>query len=290
MKVLIVLVLLSLLMVTAASAEPIIRVSAVQMRSSLNIDENVQKISKFLETLSADGVKIAVFPEGALTSYTTEAIKKLDKETLDKAIDAVAAASKKYKIYAIVGTPTYRPDGKLWNSALVFDPEGKIIERYHKVQLAEGWSVPGDHLALFDIAGTKGTIIVCHDERYPELVRLPVMAGARLVFYISSESGLKDENKLDPYRAQIQARAAENAVWVVHSNTPANYDLTGSHGQSRIIKPDGNIVKEASMFGEEVVTADLDMAKATAWIAKRSGSCEFLKSFWNEGLKLLEGK
>ena len=40
-------------------------------------------------------------------------------------------------------------------------------------------------------------------------------------------------------------------------------DATGSHGQSRIVGPDGNILTEASIFGEEAVTATLALARAT---------------------------
>ena len=138
-----------------------------------------------------------------------------------------------------------------------------IIERYHKVQLAETWPAEGDHLSVFPIDGVRCSIIICHDERYPELVRLPVLAGARVIFYISHESGIRSEQKIDPYRAQIQARAVENTVYVVHANAPANNDLTGSHGQSRIVAPDGRIIHEASMFEEEVVTATLDLSRAT---------------------------
>ena len=45
-----------------------------------------------------------------------------------------------------------------------------------------------------------------------------------------------------PVRAQIQARAVENGVYIVHANAPANDDTTGSHGQSRVIAPDGNLL------------------------------------------------
>jgi predicted amidohydrolase len=101
-------------------------------------------------------------------------------------------------------------------------------------------------------------VIVCHDERYPEFVRLPAIMGARIVYYISSESGMKEESKLAPYRAQMMARAVENGMFVVNANTPANIkDNSGSHGQSRIIKNDGNIMREASFYAEEVLTETL---------------------------------
>jgi predicted amidohydrolase len=258
------------------------------MRSDADLGKNVEKISRFLESLSAQGVQIAVFPECALTSYDSETIKKIDPTKLSTAMNMVAAACRKFNIAVVMGTPTFRPDGKLWNSAVVFGPDGRIIEKYHKVHLAEDWPEPGDHLALFDIAGTKATIIICHDERYPELVRLPAMAGARLVFYISSESGITSESKIIPYRAQIQARAVENCVWVVHSNTPGNDNATGSHGQSRIIRPDGNIVAEASIFGEEIVTSSIDIGAANGMWASNSLNCDFLKAFWEAGLKTLK--
>ena len=86
----------------------------------------------------------------------------------------------------------------LFNSALVIDPKGQVIKRDHKVQLAEDWPEEGDHLSVFRVDGVPCSIIICHDERYPELVRLPVLAGSRVVFYLSHESGLRQESKLTP--------------------------------------------------------------------------------------------
>ena len=279
----------AILMISVNFASASIKVSAVQMRSTANLQTNVDKICQFISTLSAQGVQILVFPECALTSYTTSVITSTSQPALAAALETIRLDCDSHNVYAIVGSPEFRTDGKLWNTAFVFGPTGLIVERYHKVQLVEGWCEAGDHLARFDIAGTKGTIIICHDERYPELVRLPIIAGARIIFYISCESGFGAEEKWDPYRAQIQARAAENCVYVVHANTPANDDLSGSHGQSRIITPDGTVVAEASIFGEDVVTYSLDMSQATAAYALRSRDTppnSFLLPFWNEGLKL----
>jgi predicted amidohydrolase len=261
-----------------------LQVAAVQFRSARDLDRNVAGITAHVRRLGERGVRVAVFPECALTGYFEDVARATSAEWLADAERRVADACREAGIYAVVGTP-FRDGEKLHNSATVIDPSGKIIERYHKVQLAEPWPTPGDHLSVFKVDGVPCSVIICHDERYPELVRLPVLAGARVVFYVSHESGVRREAKLGPYRAQVQARAVENTVYVVHANAPANDDLTGSHGQSRIVSPDGNIVHEASMFGEEVVTAELDLGRATAANALKSLERGPLADWWREGLK-----
>jgi predicted amidohydrolase len=166
----------------------------------------------------------------------------------------------------------------------VITAQGNVLARYHKVQLAESWPTAGHQLLVFYIDGVPATIIICHDERYPELVRLPVLAGARVVFYVSHESGLKEEKKIAPYRAQIQARAVENTVYVVQANAPANTDTTGSHGQSRLIAPDGNLIDEASIFGEEVLFATLALERATGKQARQSVERGPLGDWWRDGI------
>lgn len=272
------------------AAEPVtgppksLKVAAVQFRSGRDLDRNVAGITAHIRRLGERGVRVAIFPECALTGYFEDVVKATTAERLADAERQVADACREAGLYAVVGTP-FRDGERLYNSATVIDPSGRVIERYHKVRLAEPWPTPGDHLSVFRVDGVPCSIIICHDERYPELVRLPVLAGARVVFYVSHESGVRQEAKLGPYRAQIQARAVENTVYIVHANAPANDDLTGSHGQSRIIAPDGNIVHEASMFGEEVVTADLDLGRATAANARNSMNRGPLADWWKEGVE-----
>jgi predicted amidohydrolase len=247
------------------------------------MSENVVRINNTIMDCAGKGIRVVVFPECALSGYSGEVVK-LDSSLIAQAEMQVAETCKKAGIYAVVGMP-YRTGQKLYNSSSVISPEGKVIERYHKIQLAESWPDPGDHLSVFRIDNIMCSIIICHDERYPELVRLPVLAGARVIFYISHESPLRNEEKLNPYRAQIQARAVENNVFVVHSNPPSNQDASGSHGQSRIIAPDGNIIQEASIFNEEIITSVLDLTKATGNNASKSLTRGPLQEWWKEGLK-----
>jgi predicted amidohydrolase len=261
-----------------------LRVAAVQMRSAPDLDANVRRTVELLKRCAGQKVDVAVFPECSVSGYFGDYIPKLSARELKEAESRLAAACRELGLWAVVGTPV-REGGKLFNSAVVLDEAGRVRERYHKVQLAERWPDPGDHLSVFRVKGVPCSIIICHDERYPELVRLPVLAGARVVFYLSHESPLAQEHKLGPYRAQIQARAAENGVFVVHANAPANADATGSHGQSRVIDPDGNLVREASIFKEEVLVAELDLARANAGNARNSLLRGPLRAWWRAGVE-----
>lgn len=270
--------------VSAGGSDRQLNVAAVQMRSSHSLDENLPRILDSIRTAAAAGTRVVVFPECALTGYYDEVAEAVTEEALRSAEAEIAKTCKEEGIGAVVGTAWWQ-DGEIFNTALIIDPEGEVIERYHKIQLAEDWPKGGDHLAVFHIDGIPCSVIICHDERYPELVRLPVLAGARVLFYISHEAGLRKEHKIDPYRAQIRARAVENQIYVIQANAPANPDATGSHGQSRIINPDGNVLTEASIFGEDVVIATLNMEEATGSYALRSVNRGPLGDWWKSGLE-----
>jgi len=254
--------LLALAFANPPQAVPL-KVAAVQMRSTFDIEQNAAYILQQLETLARQGVQVAVFPECALTGYAVSATFTVDTQQVARAEQRIAQACARHRIAAVTGTVN-NINGKAYNVALVINAQGEVVERYGKLQLAgEDWATPGNHMALFELEGVLSTVIICHDERYPEFVRLPALAGARVVYYISHESGMRYESKLPGYRAQMMARAVENGMHAVAANAPGNLaDNTGSHGQSRIVLPDGNVAKEASLYGTDVLVETLAIGPA----------------------------
>jgi predicted amidohydrolase len=265
----------------ASGAAPVkLKAAAVQFRSSFDVEENRKRIVETLAKLSGEGVNVAVFPECALTGYHKDAVLAAEAIRVAAAEDSIRQACATGRIAAIVGS-VYKINGKTYNTAVVFNSRGELVERYAKIYLAgEKWATPGNHIALFDLEGVTSTVIICHDERYPELARLPALAGARVLYYISHESGMANERKLVPYRAQMLARAVENHMFAVAANAPANVkDNSGSHGQSRIIFDDGNIAKEASFYGEEILVETLSIEPAKLERPFK----ELLKDWWRQG-------
>lgn len=266
-----------------------LRVAAVQLRSVDEYDSNVERIHASLVQCASEGVQVAAFPECAVTGYDAKAILRPTLRNLRQTERELAETCRRHRISALIGIP-WRSRDEIHNSVIVIDQNGRLVTRHLKVHLVGGdkaWGCkPGSTpCPVFPIGRALCSVFICHDSRYPELCRLPVLAGARVLFYISHEASLTKEWKMEPYRAQIQARAAENGVFVVHANAPANHDLSASHGQSRIVGPDGNIIQEASLFDEEVLIADLELSEAKAENALRSLDISPLDQWWRDGMR-----
>lgn len=270
------------------SAPATLVVAVVQFQSGADIAENVDRHCRHIRDCAQAGAQVVVFPECSVTGYSKDIAGFSNAGELAQAEARIADAARAAGVHAVIGIPTVHGTA-VYNSAIVVGRDGHIIERYHKVQLAgERWATPGDHLSVFRILGIPCSIIICHDERYPELVRLPVLAGAQVIFYISHESGVSSPQKMGPYRAQVQARAVENNVFVAHANAPADrVTHQGSHGESRVVAPDGSILTEAHIYGEEVLRVPLDLSLATRTNALRSPGCGFLQHWWEGGTKMV---
>lgn len=272
-----------------------LRAAVVQFRSTSRVTENAERMIAFLREAAAQEVRVAVFPEMALTGYTKKKdfAASIDWETINEAIARICAACAELRIYAVFGAPA-RTDGHLYCAAYAVAPSGEIIDIYEKIYLAgEQWASPGRRLTVFPVDGVRCGTLICHDERYAPLVQLRALDGAQLFFYISCESGIHAEHKIAPYRAQIQARAVENGVYILHANTPASLedapDMDASHGHSRIIAPDGNLLGEASVYGEEMLIRDIDLSYAKTRGLDAALSSGPLASWMKKGVRLVRG-
>lgn len=273
-----------------------IRVAACQILTYSDPKRSVEKIVEWMNSASKDNVDVIVFPEACLCGYqgSDSYWNKVNPKDFEDAERHVVAASKRLDIAVVLGTAHWRA-GRLYNSLLAIDKGGRVRGRYAKTHLAESWPglVPGKTLPIYNLAGVESCFIICHDVRYPELVRLPAAAGARICYFISNESPLTKEYKLSAYKAMPIARATENSIFCVMANAPAdpgNMNASNqSHGNSKVIHPDGNIIAEAGYFEETLVTATIDIGRATRGIAKRAVNDEtILKDWLKSGIKLVQ--
>lgn len=244
-----------------------ITAAAAQISTDTDIPANAQKIETAIYEAYERNCQVLLFHEGCLTGYPNrEQVERLDFGRVAGIEDDLRCLAEKLRIAVLLGS-TSRREGRIYNDVLIIDETGRILGRYAKTWRAgEPWYAAGSGPVIFRVAGVEATVMICHDLRYPELVRLGVAAGAQIIFIANNESGLTSENKLLGYRSMQISRATENFVYAVMANAPADPDHmtrdNSSHGNSKIVDPMGNVLDEAGSFEERLVVAQLDMSQA----------------------------
>jgi len=271
-----------------------LKVASCQILTYQDVQKSVAKVLDWIERAKRENVDVVSFPEACLCGYqvSREYWDNANPETFLQAEEKVIECSRKLAIAVILGTVHWQ-EGRLFNSLLIIDKGGVVKGRYAKTHLAEEWPAPGTHIPVYTVAGVKSCFIICHDIRYPELVRLPAAAGAQVCYFCSNEAGFYKEFKLSAYNAMPIARATENSIFLVMANTPANLDdvqsPSQSHGNSKIVHPDGFVLAEANHFDERLVIADIDINNANRKVALRSIRDEtVLKDWMVEGVGIVQ--
>lgn len=271
-----------------------VRVAACQILTFPDPAASADKAIAWMEEAVRDEVEVIAFPEACLCGYACDPAywDAADPQAFRDAEERVVAAAAQLQLGVVLGTVHWEA-GLLFNSLLVIDRDGSVRGRYAKTHLAEKWPAPGRRLPVFSLAGVRSCFIICHDVRYPELVRLPAAAGARICYFCSNESGLLQERKLSAYQAMPIARATENGIFLVMANAPGNprnlNSPSQSHGNSKIVHPDGNVLEEAGFFEERLVTATINLEAATRSIAERAVEDDtMLRDWMRQGRELVE--
>lgn len=270
----------------AKSASTRLRVAAVQMKFASSIAENLAKIELAVGRAARRGADAVLFPECATTGYACD-FTSLPAPEIAAALDVVAGLAARWEINILVGSTVYRGvEGKLQNCLVVFDRRGRPVHCYAKCQLVDSDRrvfTPGNAVALFEIDGVCATAVICHERRYPELVRLAVMAGAQILFHPNAGmDALKVSRRKRGGRDGIPVRAFENAIYYVFANSVGPQGGgKWSAGDSKIVAPDGRVLRLSDNENEAILVADLDLSLATRKYALDSlEHPRFLSAHW----------
>jgi predicted amidohydrolase len=261
-----------------------LRVAAVQMKFARSIDDNLATIRRLAGEAARRRADVVLFPECAVTGYGYD-FSTLKPRVVRDALACVGNIAADLRTNVLVGSPVFGRR-KLQNGVVVFDRKGEAVHCYAKCQLTEkdrAHFTPGNAVALFEIDGVTVTTVVCHERRYPELVRLAVMAGAKILFHPNAGmDALAVSRKKRGGRDGIAARAFENAIYYVFANSvgPQGGGLW-SAGDSKIVAPNEQVLKLADNHNEAVLVAALDLSKASGRYAAQSMEHpRFLASDW----------
>ncbi|MHB1261921.1 MAG: GNAT family N-acetyltransferase [Thermoplasmatota archaeon] len=260
------------------SSHPVrIAVIQYQMRQIATFEDFERQTAYFVDVAADKKVDFAVFPElltTQLLSMTPEtdpgkAVRQLATYT-PRYLEHFRGLAVRYNINIIGGTHIVEEEGRLKNAAFLFRRDGTVA-RQEKLHITPNerrwWGIhPGSELLVIDTDEGKVAILVCYDVEFPELARIAVDRGARILFVPYCTEDRQGHLRV---RYCAQARAVESQVYVVTAGTcgnlPAVENMDVQYSQSAVFTPsdfsfprDG-IAAEANPNVETVIIADLDL-------------------------------
>ncbi|MFD7200381.1 carbon-nitrogen family hydrolase [Streptomyces sp. NPDC059893] len=245
------------------------------MRASLiqiHVDDDESPNSRRLHAASmvrdqAGYADLVVLPELWTTgAFAYEAFAAEAEPLEGPTYEVMAKAASDAGVWLHAGTiPERDPDGPLYNTALVFSPDGELAAAYRKIHrfgFDKGEAVlmgAGEELVTVRLPETVLGVTTCYDLRFPELYRGLVDRGAETLLV----SAGWPERRRAHWTLLAQARAVENQAYVLACGTAGTHAGVPQAGHSVVVDPWGQIVAEAGA-GEEVLTVEFDAAGVAA--------------------------
>ena len=263
----------------ASSVKTVVRLGLIQwqMRPYDGLDDLMQQVEYFVDSVSAYRSDFAVFPEffnaPLMAKYNhmhePQAIRELASYT-QTIVEKMQQLSISYNINIITGSMPEVVNDVLYNVGYLCRRDGSL-ERYEKIHVtpdeAKVWGMQrGNQLKTFETDAGKIGVLICYDSEFPELSRLLADEGMDILFV----PFLTDtQNGYSRVRLCAQARAIENECYVAIAgsvgNLPNVNNMDIQYAQSAVFTPcdfsfpSNGIKAETTPNTEMILVADVDL-------------------------------
>ncbi len=253
-----------------------VTVAAIQSKVSADINSNVEKTVKQIRQAAKKGAQIVCLQELFQTLYfplVAKVAKEKYAETIPgKTTKIMSALAKELGIVIIVPLFEKAANGKYYNTAVVFNEKGQMVDRYHKIHIPHD---PGFYEKDYFEKGDTGykifktkfgnfAVLICFDQWFPEAARSARLAGAEMIFYPTAIANVigyipREGDWHEAWETMMRAHAIANSVPVITPNRIGEEGKSRFWGQSFISDAFGKVLKRASSSKEEVIVAKVDL-------------------------------
>ena len=246
-----------------------IKIAAIQMPTVADKMENVRTVKAYLEKIKDENPDFVILPEMFCCPYQTENFPIYAEKEGGPVWQQLSGYAKQYGIYLIGGSmPEKDAEGNVYNTSYIFDREGKQIGKHRKVHLFDidvkggqtfkesDTLTAGDSDTVFDTEFGKMGVMLCFDIRFPELSRMMVNDGAKVIFVPAAFNMTTGPAH---WELSFRTRALDNQIYMVGC-APARDVSAGyiSWGHSIVTDPWGRVTGMLDE-NEGILLAELDM-------------------------------
>ena len=199
-----------------------ITVSAIQLASleGKEIPEALETVSTEVRQAAESGADLVLLPEIWTPGYFAFDAYAEASNSADAIRGRLSDLADELGIHLHGGSFVHQRGDRLYNTSVLFGPDGEVIAEYSKIHLFGFGSrepevlTPGDHPTVVDTPLGRVGMAVCYDLRFPELFREMTDLGAELILVASAWP----HPRAEAWTTLAQTRATENQVFVVAAN------------------------------------------------------------------------
>ena len=232
-----------------------IKVAALQTNVYEDKMKNLYQLEKLLELPELQGADLVILGEMFNCPYQTSNFPLYAEKEGGECWSFCSRLASKHHVYLSAGSmPEKDENGNIYNTAYVFDREGRQIAKHRKMHLFDinvkngqcfkesDTLTPGDQVIVFDTEFGKMGICVCYDFRFPELPRLMAQRGAKIILVPAAFNMTTGPAH---WELTFRARALDNQIYMLGC-APARDTQAGyiSWGHSIVTDPWGKVMKQ----------------------------------------------
>jgi predicted amidohydrolase len=244
-------------------------IAAAQMVSTADKAHNLDSALRLVRRAADLGARLVGLPEN-FSWMGPEAERAAAAETLEgPTLSRMAEVARERRVTLLAGSILEQgaPGGRLYNTTVLFGPDGSRLAVYRKIHLfdvdvgdgtpyRESAAVaPGTEVVVADTEVGRLGLSICYDLRFPELYRRLAGGGATLLAVPAAFTLMTGK---DHWEVLLRARAIENQCYLF---APAQ---GGRHspqrvtwGHAMVVDPWGLVTARASE-GEGLAVAAMD--------------------------------
>ena len=258
-------------------------IGLIQIKVSNNPITNIENSIKKIKEAAKKNAKIICLPELFLSPYFCQTENhskfKLAEKIPGPITNTYCKLAKELSVILMISLFEKKLTGFYNNTSIVINEKGKIISKYRKMHIPDDpgyyekfYFSPGDlgFKSTKTIYGKIGSLI-CWDQWFPEAARLTALKGAEILFYPTAIGWHPKEKKkfgkaqLNAWITMQRSHAVANGVYVAAINRIGFEKIKNRKiqfwGNSIIIDPYGNVLKQSHFNREETIICDIDFKK-----------------------------
>ncbi len=268
------------------------KVAVIQQANSADLEANQKKSEQLVREAAAQGAKLVLLQElhRGLYFCQSEDTNVFDQaETIPgPSTERFGNLAKELGIVLVTSLFEKRAAGLYHNTSVVLEKDGSIAGQYRKMHIPDDpgfyekfFFTPGDAERLdgesgftpIDTSVGRLGVLVCWDQWYPEAARLMALAGAELLLYPTAigwdpdDDDAEKQRQLNAWITIQRAHGVANGLPVLVANRTGFENAPDGNGGIRfwgnsfVAGPQGEILGQTGVDGDEVLLIDIDMAR-----------------------------